>query len=80
MYFKELGDRETVVTNAVWVLTILVMHILMFYPCIKFESNQTIVYGDIAFQRFGGYRKCRHECSSSARSVNSKLSRSSSIT
>ena len=30
----------------------------------------TIGYGYIAFQRFRGYRKCRHECScSSARSV-----------
>ena len=28
------------------------------YLSIKFESNRTITYGDIAFWRFGGY-KCR---------------------
>ena len=40
--------------------------LLMLYPCIKFWSNQTIGYGDIAFKRFGGYRKCSHECSCSS--------------
>ena len=46
------------------------MYLLIIYPCIKFLSNRTIGYGDIAFQTFGGYRKCRHECScSSARRV-----------
>ena len=28
----------------------------MLYPCIKCQRNRTICYGDIAFQRFGGYR------------------------
>ena len=31
--------------------------------CAKFENNWTIMYADIAFQRIGGYNKCRHECS-----------------
>ena len=31
--------------------------------CATFVSNRTIIHGDIAFQRIGGYRKCCHECS-----------------
>ena len=37
--------------------------ILRLHLCTKFKSNRTIIHGDIAFQRFGGSRKCCHECS-----------------
>ena len=67
LHFKELEYTESVVTNAVWVFIYSLTNV---YPCIKFESNRTIGYGDIAAKRFWGYRKCRHECScSSARRV-----------
>ena len=32
-------------------------------PLCKIKSNRTIIHGDIAFKRIGGYRKCCHECS-----------------
>ena len=31
------------------------MLLQVLHLCIKFESNRTISYGDIAFLRFGGY-------------------------
>ena len=46
------------------------INLLKLHLCAKFESNLTIIHGDIAFKRIGGYRKCRHECNcSSARRV-----------
>ena len=40
LHVKELGDTESVVTNAfyvfIWQMTIICMYLLMFYPCIKF--------------------------------------------
>ena len=50
------------------------MYLLMLYPCIKFNSNRTIGYGDIAFQIYGEYCKCRHECSCSNNQIKKQRS------
>ena len=34
-----------------------------FTPVSNFKDIGQYSYGYIAFQRFGGYRKCHHECS-----------------
>ena len=36
-------------------LVIDILYLLVLYPCITFDSNRTIYYGDIAFKRFRGY-------------------------
>ena len=52
-----------VVDNVVYVLSYAL-------PLYQIQSNRIIGSGVIAFKKFGGYSKCRHECScSSARRV-----------
>ena len=45
------------------------MNLLTLYPYTPVSKFKAIGYGDIAFQRFGGYRKCRHEYSCSSAQV-----------
>ena len=55
LYFKDFGDTKVSPTNAVWVGVNLVIDDFCYVSsdtsprCVKFESNRTISYGDIAF-------------------------------
>ena len=77
MRFKELGYTESVVTNAV---VYLVIDNLLYVPSDSFtlyniSKKSDNGYEYIAFRRFGGYRKCRHErsCSSARRVSNGNI-------
>ena len=85
LHFKDLGDTSVVSECSLGVNLVIdnfFMSFQILYLCIKFESNQTITYGDIAFWRFGGYEchwlvSCGYErsCSSARRvsNFNSKV-------
>ena len=50
LHFKDLGDTSVVSECSLGVnLVIALMQFQILYLCIKFESNRTITYGDIAF-------------------------------
>ena len=67
LHLKYLGDTS-VVSECSLGVKLVSDHFLQFqilHICIKFESNRTITYGDIAFWRVGGYksRSVLSECS-----------------
>ena len=47
LHFKDLGDTSVISECSLGVN--LVIDKFVYVVCIKFESNQTITYGDIAF-------------------------------
>ena len=61
LHFEDLGDTSVISECSLGdnlVIDIFYVASGTFHLCIKFESNRTISYGDIAFWRFGGY-ECR---------------------
>ena len=61
LHSEDLGDTSVVSECSLGVnlvIDIFCMYLQVLHLCIKYESNRTISYGDIAFLRFGGY-KCR---------------------
>ena len=52
LHFKDLGDTSAISECSLGVNLInnhICYVVQMFHLCIKFESNQTVTYGDIAF-------------------------------
>ena len=61
LHFEDLGDTSVISECSLGVNLVFDNFVYVAsgtHLCIKFESNRTISYGDIAFWRFGGY-ECR---------------------
>ena len=63
LHFKETGDTKVYSQKQIIHWQFYLCSFWYFTPVLSLKSNQTISHGDIAFPIFGGYIKCRHECS-----------------
>ena len=81
LYFEDLGIQSVVYECSLGVVNLVIdnffvwfcIQLQILHLCMKFESNRTITYGDIAFWRFGGYRVsfgCECSCASPRRVSN----------